>query len=174
MARFVELRRHTDNDGDVLSGDGVAAAVRIGAGLAGGYRVGVSTGAQRATQTVGCLLAGLGQAVPGGVVVEAGLRSEREDRWRAVSKQAGGGDLEAMRAVDPDLVAEESATLGAALRRVLDRLEDGERALVVGHTPTNEAAVLGLTGQLVPPLGKGAGVLVVADGDDLRVEPLDP
>jgi hypothetical protein len=34
--------------------------------------------------------------------------------------------------------------------------------------------VLGLTGQVVAPLGKGAGVLVVADGDRLRVEPLDP
>jgi hypothetical protein len=173
MARFVELRRHTDNDGDVLTGDGVAAALRIGAGLAGGYRVGVSTGAQRATQTVGCLLAGLGQPVPGGVVVEEGLRSEREDRWRAAYQRAGSGDLEALRAVDPDFVAEESAKLGAALGRVLDRLEDGERALVVGHSPTNEAAVLGLTGQLVAPLGKGAGVLVAADGDEFRVESID-
>jgi hypothetical protein len=173
MARFVELRRHTDNDGDVLSRDGVAAALRIGAGLAGGYQVAVSTGAQRATQTVGCLLAGLGQAVPGGVVVEAGLRSEREDRWRAVYRQAGSGDLEALRAVDPDFVAEESARLGAGLGRVLDRLEDGQRALAVGHSPTNEAAVLGLTGELVAPLAKGAGVLVAADGDGYRVEPLD-
>ena len=41
MARFVELRRHTDNDGDVLSDEGVAAALRLGAGLAGGYRVAV-------------------------------------------------------------------------------------------------------------------------------------
>ena len=68
MARAVELRRHTDNDGDVLSDEGVAAALRLGAGLAGGYRLAVSTGAQRATQTVGCLLAALGQPVPDGVV----------------------------------------------------------------------------------------------------------
>jgi hypothetical protein len=40
MARFVELRRHTDNDGDVLTDEGVAAALRIGAGLPGGYRLG--------------------------------------------------------------------------------------------------------------------------------------
>ena len=39
MARFVELRRHTDNDGDVLTPDGVAAALRLGDALAGGYRV---------------------------------------------------------------------------------------------------------------------------------------
>jgi broad specificity phosphatase PhoE len=173
MARFVELRRHTDNDGDVLSGEGVAAALRLGAGLAGGYRVAVSTGAQRATQTVGCLLAALGQPVQDGVVVEAGLRSEREDRWRAVAKEAGG-DLEAMRAVDPRFVDEEAAALGAALGRVVERLGDGDRALAVGHSPTNEAAVLGLTGELVAPLAKGAGVLVTEDQGSYRVEALDP
>ena len=174
MARFVELRRHTDNDGDVLSDEGVAAALRLGAGLAGRYRVAVSTGAQRATQTAGCLLAALGQPVPDGVVVEAGLRSQREDRGRAVAGEAGGGDLAAMRSVDPGFVDEEAAALGAGLGRVLERLADGERALAVGHSPTNEAAVLGLTGQLVAPLAKGAGVLVVADEGGFRVEPLDP
>ena len=80
MARSVELRRHTDNDGDALSDDGVAAALRLGGRLAGGYQVAVSTGAQRATQTVGCLLAALGQSVPDGVVVEPSLRSQQEDR----------------------------------------------------------------------------------------------
>jgi broad specificity phosphatase PhoE len=174
MTRTVELRRHTDNDGDVLSDEGVAAALRLGAGLTGGYRVAVSTGAQRATQTVGCLLAALGQPVPDGVVVEPGLRSEREDRWRAVAKEAGGGDLAAMRSADPRFVDEEAAALGAALGRVLERVGDGERALAVGHSPTNEAAVLGLTGQLVEPLAKGAGVLVAADEHGFRVEPLGP
>jgi hypothetical protein len=174
MGRSVELRRHTDNDGDVLTGDGVAAALRLGGGLAGGYRVAVSTGAQRATQTVGCLLAAIGQAVPDGVVVEAGLRSSREDRWRAVAKEADGGDLAAMREVDPGFVDEEAVALGAALGRVLARLGEGDRALVVGHSPTNEAAVLGLTGALVAPLGKGAGVLVTEDEGAFRVEPLDP
>jgi broad specificity phosphatase PhoE len=173
MSRFVELRRHTDNDGDVLSEQGVADALCIGTGLAGGYRLGVSTGAQRATQTLACLLAALGQPVPGGVIVEPGLRSQREERWRAAYQQAGSGELDALRAADPELVSQDSASLGAALRRVLERLGEGERALVVGHSPTNEAAVLGLTGQQVAPLAKGAGVLVVADGDRLQVEPLD-
>jgi Histidine phosphatase superfamily (branch 1) len=173
MSRFVELRRHTDNDGDVLSDEGVAAALRVGAGLAGGYRLGVSTGAQRATQTLACFLAALGQPVPGGVIVEPGLRSGREDDWRQAYERAGSGELAALRAADPELVAEDSARLGAALGRVLARLGEGERALAVGHSPTNEAAVLGLTGQEVQPLAKGAGVLVVADGDRFRVEPLE-
>jgi hypothetical protein len=54
----------------------------------------------------------------------------------------------------------------------LDRLPEGGRALAVGHSPTNEAAVLGLTGSIVEPIAKGAGVLVVAEGDLTRVEPL--
>ena len=94
MARFVELRRHTDSAGDVLTDQGVAAALHLGAGLTGGYRFGVSTGAQRATQTLACFLAALGQPVPGGVIVEPGLRSEREERWRAAYQRAGSGELE--------------------------------------------------------------------------------
>jgi broad specificity phosphatase PhoE len=172
MAKYVELRRHTDADGDFLTPEGVRAAADIGARLTGGYAVLVSSGAQRATQTLGCFLAALGERVPGGVAVDSGLRSQREDRWRDAYRKAGSGELEAMRAVDPELVEEDSAVLGAALARVLHALADGERALVVGHSPTNEAAVLGLTGQIVAPIAKGAGVLLVAEDDGFRIEPL--
>lgn len=56
---------------------------------------------------------------------------------------------------------------------MLDRLPEGGRALVVGHSPTTEAAVLGLTGHIVAPLGKGEGILLTEDGGAYRVEPLD-
>jgi broad specificity phosphatase PhoE len=56
MAKYVELRRHTDADGDVLTSDGVQAALEIGSRLTGDYELLVSTGAQRATQTLACLL----------------------------------------------------------------------------------------------------------------------
>jgi broad specificity phosphatase PhoE len=173
MARHIELRRHTDNDGDVLTPEGVRTALEIGSRLTGGYEIAVSTGAQRATQTLACFLAALGQPVPGGVVVEAGLRSQVEERWRAAYERAGSGTLSALRGADAELVEEDSAVLGGALRGVLDRLGDGGRALVVGHSPTNEAAVMGLTGYEVPPLAKGAGVLVVADESGFRVDALD-
>jgi broad specificity phosphatase PhoE len=173
MTRHIELRRHTDNDGDVLTPEGVRAALEIGSGLSGGYDIAVSTGAQRATQTLACFLAALGERVPGGVVVEPGLRSQVEERWRSAYERARSGTLEALRAADPELVEEDSAVLGTALRGVLDRLGDGGRALVVGHSPTNEAAVLGLTGLDVPPLGKGAGVLVIAEESGFRVDALD-
>ena len=173
VGREIELRRHTDADGDVLTAQGVAAALAIGARLRGGYHVAVSTGAQRATQTLACFLAALGQQVPGGVVVEPGLRSQVEDRWRVAYQKAGSGALGALREADPELVAEDSQRLGSALRRVLDGLPDGGRALVVGHSPTNEAAVLGLTDEIVAPLAKGAGVRVVAGDDGYHVEPLE-
>jgi hypothetical protein len=111
--------------------------------------------------------------VPAGIVVEPGLRSQVEDRWRAAYKKAGSGALGALREADPALVAEDSERLGAALRGVLDVLPDDGRAIVVGHSPTNEAAVLGLTGEIVPPLAKGAGVRVLAGDDGYQVEPLE-
>jgi broad specificity phosphatase PhoE len=173
MARYVELRRHTDSDGDALTDDGVRAALEVGRELVGGYDLLVSSGAQRATQTLACFACALGEPVPGGAVVEDGLRSRLEDRWRDAYKRAGSGDLASLREADPDLVREDSAELAAALGRVLERLPDGGRALAVGHSPTNEAAVLGLTGTIIEPMGKGAGVLVVAEGDETRVERLD-
>ena len=172
MARYVELRRHTDNDGDALTEEGVRAALEIGQQLAGGYALLVSTGAQRATQTLACFACALREPVPGGAVVEPGLRSRVEDRWREAYQRAGSGDLAALRDADPELVDEDSAVLGAALRRVFERLPEGGSALAVGHSPTNEAAVLGLTGSIVEPIAKGAGVLVIADGDQTRVEPI--
>jgi broad specificity phosphatase PhoE len=173
VAREVELRRHTDAEEDVLTEEGVAAALEIGARLRGSYHLGVSTGAQRATQTLACFLAALGEGVPAGVIVAEGLRSDHEDRWRAAYREAGSGELGALRDADPELVADDSALLGAALRRVFERLPVGDRALVVGHSPTNEAAVLGLTGEIVAPLAKGAGVLVIADEEGYRVESID-
>jgi broad specificity phosphatase PhoE len=173
MAKYIELRRHTDADGDVLTPEGVRAATEIGAHLHGGYELLVSTGAQRATQTLACFLAALGERVPGGVVVEPGLRSAQEDRWREAYQKAGSGSLDAMRSADPELIEEDSTTLGAALRRVFDALPDGGRALVVGHSPTNEAAVLGLTGEVVGPISKGEGVLIVAEDRGFRVQSLD-
>jgi broad specificity phosphatase PhoE len=172
VRREVELRRHTDADGDVLTAEGVASALEIGRRLEGGYHVAVSTGAQRATQTLACFLAARGERVPEGVVVEPGLRSDVEDRWRAAYAKARSGALADLREADPELVAEDSTRLGAALGRVLERLPDGARALVVGHSPTNEAAIYGLTGEIVRPLAKGAGAKVVVEDDEHRVEPL--
>ena len=172
MAKTIDLRRHFKNDGDVLTAEGVEAAVAAGKALTGRYQLAVSSGAQRATQAVACLLAGHGKTVAGGVIVDPGLRSAHEARWIELVTDAGGDDLEAVRALDPDFVASEAAALGDALRRVLDALDDGEAAIVVGHSPTNEAAVLGLTGQVIAPLAKGKGVRISSAAERFSVTPL--
>ena len=171
--RYVELRRHTDNEGDKLSEKGVADAEAIGqTGLRPPYAVFVSTGAERATEMLRILRRAAGQDdVP--ITVETGLRSSVEDRWREAAKAAGkGASIEEMRAVDPDLVEHETRLLGWALRRVVEGLPQGGRALVVGHSPTNEAAVLGLAGQRIAAMGKGEGVLIIEDGGRYEVRPL--
>ncbi len=171
MTRTVELRRHTEANGDVLTPEGVRAAIEIGRTLPGGYHLVISSGAHRATQTAACLLAGLGRPVTGGVVVDTAFRSKVEDRWFAAARRAAGKGLDDFRKVDPQLVESEAAMLGGALRAVFESLPDGGCALVVGHSPTTEAAVLGLTGQVVGPLAKGAGVRLVEESGSYAVEP---
>lgn len=170
--KTVELRRHTEADGDALTAEGVRAALALGTGLVGGYEVVVTSGAQRATQTAACFLAGLGQRVPGGVVVDEGFRSEQEDRWRAAAARAEGKTVEAFLAADPELAEADVARFAEALRRAFDRLPEGGIALVVGHSPMSEAAVYGLTGTVVDPLAKGAGVAVTAEAGRFQIEPL--
>ena len=142
-------------------------------GLHPPYAAFVSTGAARATQMLEILRRAAGQDdTP--ITAAAGLRSSVENRWRDAARAAGKrADLEDIRAIDPDLVERESWLLGSALRQVVAGLPEGGRALVVGHSPTTQAAVLGLAGLVVPPLGKGKGVLLVQDGGDYQVEPLD-
>ena len=171
--RYVELFRHTDNDGDALNAEGIASAEAIGRErLSPPYAFFGSSGARRAVEMVEILRRAAGQEdVP--VTEVPGLRSSVEDRWRSASSAAGkGATVEAMRGVDPDLVEKESLLLGAALRGVFDRIPDGGRALVVGHSPTNEAAVLGLASAPVGPLAKGDAVLVVEDHGRFEVRPM--
>ena len=172
MVRTVELRRHTDADGDVLTADGVRMAVEIGRRWPGAYDVLISSGAQRATQTAACFLAGMGRAVTGGVIVNSGFRSKVEDRWFAAARSAQGKDLNGFRAVDADLVDQEAKLLGAALKSVFESLHDNGSALIVGHSPTTEAAVFGLTGVVVEPVAKGGGIRIVEEEGRYKLEAL--
>ncbi len=172
--RYVELRRHTDNEGDRLTPQGAADAEMIGRDrLHPPYAALVSAGAARATQMPEILRHAAGQAgTP--ITAATGLRSSAEDRWRDAAKAAGkGADLDAIRVAGPELAGRESVLLASALRQVAGRLPEGGRALVVGHSPASEAAVFGLAGRIIPPLGKGEGVLLIEDRGDYRVEPLD-
>jgi hypothetical protein len=170
---YVELFRHTDNDGDSLTAEGLAEAEATGRGrLSPPYVFFGSTGAHRATQMVEILRRAARQEdVP--VTVVPGLRSSVEDRWRAAAAAAGkGATVEEMRSVDPDLVEKESLLLGGALRSVFEALPEAGQGLLVGHSPTNEAAVLGLAGDVVGPVAQGHAVLVVEDQGSFRVRPM--
>jgi broad specificity phosphatase PhoE len=170
--KTVELRRHTDNDGDQLSDKGVSQAREIAGRLSPPYDLYLSTGARRATQTLEIWRDATGDDKP--IQEDTGLRSDHEDRWRETYQQAGSGELAKMRDADPEFVREDSTILGAALGRVLEGLPEGGKALVCGHSPTNEAAVFGLTAETVGALGKGAGVRVILDDDGtFQVEPAD-
>src|SRR6266702_3519240 len=101
--RYVELRRHTDNDDDRLTPRGAADAEMIGRDLLHPpYAVFVSTGAARATQMLEILRRAAGQDdTP--ITAATGLRSSVEGRWREAAMAAGrGADLDAVRAIDPD------------------------------------------------------------------------
>ncbi|MGE5285735.1 MAG: hypothetical protein ACM3ML_00735 [Micromonosporaceae bacterium] len=80
--RYVELRRHTDNDGDRLTRQGAADAEAIGRNrLHPPYAAFVSSGADRATQMLEILRRAAGQdGTP--ITTVTGLRSPVEDRWR--------------------------------------------------------------------------------------------
>lgn len=172
LSKTVELRRHTANEGDVLTPEGIEAAVTIGRTLRGDYDLLISSGAQRATQTLGCFLAGSGARVDSGVRVDDRFRSEVEDKWFEAYKKAGAGDLESFKKADPKLVDSEARRFAEALKDVFASLPEGGRALVVGHSPMNEVAVYGLTGKIIAPLSKGSGVLVVSKDDSYSVEEL--
>ena len=165
MAKYVEMRRHTDNDGDYLTDGGVKSALEIGARLKNDYEVFVSSGAQRSTQTIACLVAASGLRARNGVVVDDRFRSENEDRWKDAYTRAGSGDIEAFHRADPDLVDKEAGLFATALEDLFHSLPDGARAMVVGHSPMQEAAVWGLTGHAIASLGKGEAVLVILESD---------
>jgi hypothetical protein len=117
--RYVELRRHTDNEADRLTPQGAADAEMIGrGGLHPPYAAFVSTGAARATQMLEILRRGRPGRHPDHR--GDGLRSSVENRWRDAAKAAGKrADLKEIRAIDPDLVERESWLLGLALRQVV-------------------------------------------------------
>jgi broad specificity phosphatase PhoE len=172
--RSIELRRHADRskDADALSPEGRVQAEDVGRTLPIDYDFIFVSPAKRAAETVAWFLRASTQALPPHAVVP-GLGSEVEDRWRAASKAAGAGRLDALLGEDPALVNEESGRLAGVVRELFERVPPGGRALAVGHSPLIEAAVYGLMQMIVEPLGTCEGVLLTLDdAGKLRLEEL--
>src|SRR5256714_12428628 len=154
--RYVELRRHTDNEGDRLTPRGAADAEMIGReGLPPPYAAFVSASAARATQMLEIVRHAAGQDdTP--IAAATGLRSSVENRWRDAARAAGKqADLEDIRATGPDLAGRESWLLGSALRQVGAGVPQGGRGPGAGPRPPPPAAVARPARRGGPPPGQG-------------------
>jgi broad specificity phosphatase PhoE len=172
--KILELRRHAarEKEADALTPEGRVQAEDLGRSLRVAYDVLFVSPAQRAAETAAWILRGAGKQLPDHAVVK-GLISEEENRWRAAGKAAGSSRLDVIADQDPDLVAAQSKKLADAIVSLFDRVAEGGRALVIGHTPLLEAAVYGLTGTVVEPLGECEGIaLTQQDDGDYRIEEL--
>jgi phosphohistidine phosphatase SixA len=173
--RRLEIRRHAakgaELGGDSLSPQGVEQAYNLGRSIRIGYTHLYSSGAQRATQTLACILAGMGRLVIHGVDVRPGLASPREADWREAARTAGSTSIEAILAGNEPLVREEAKRLADEVRSILGGLPEGSYALAIGHSPLAECAVYGLTGKVHAPLKECEGFLIVEQkGGRLEVE----
>lgn len=167
----LELRRHAKRaaDGDRLDPDGQILAERVGQGLVGNYVALFSSPAKRAAETAAWFLRGLGQQLPERHRVVEGLGSAVEEHWKTAVRSAGSSRIDAIEAADRDLVQQESARLASEVQLLLAEVPEDGRALAVGHSPLIEAAVYGLTGRVIEPLGECEGVLLEDDGRGVRL-----
>jgi broad specificity phosphatase PhoE len=163
--KAIEFRRHAERekDADALSDRGRSQAEEVGRTLTTGYAAVFVSPAQRTAETVAWFLRGSGQRLPGHAVVP-GLLSEQEDRWRSAGKAAGSSRLDAIAAVDPELVEGERDRLKAVVEDLFERVPEGGTALAVAHSPLIEAAVYGLTGAVIEPLAECQGVALMWHG----------
>jgi broad specificity phosphatase PhoE len=162
--RRLEIRRHAERaeDGsDRLSPEGIERAYAVGRGIRVGYTHLYTSGAQRATQTIACMLAGMGRLVPHGVAVRPGLASPREAEWKEAVRAAGTSSLADLLKVAETLVKAEATRLTAEIQSLLAELPEGAYALAIGHSPITECAAFGVTGKVVLPLGYCEGVLII-------------
>ena len=173
--RRLEIRRHaakgTELAGDSLSPEGIEQAHQLGRSIRVGYTHLFSSGAQRATQTLACILAGMGRHVLSGVTIRPGLASAREEEWRGAARTAGDTSIEGLLSQNETLIREEADRLAAEARAILAELPEGSYALAIGHSPLAECAIYGLTGKLFRPLKACEGFVIVEHrGGRLEVE----
>ena len=163
--RRLELRRHARKGtlvgGDSLSPEGIQQAYELGRSLRIGYTHLYTSGAQRATQTLACILAGMGRPVASGVVVRPGLGSIRETDWRTTVRAAGSANLDDLLRANGSLIRDESKRLADEIVAMFADLPEGAYGLAIGHTPLLECAIFGLTNKAHKPLAECEGFVVV-------------
>jgi phosphohistidine phosphatase SixA len=101
--------------------------------------------------------------------IVAELAFEDEERWHAAAKAAGSSKIDALRRRDRNLVEAEGSRVADTIQGIFDRIPDGSRAFVVGHSPLIEAAVYHLFGRVIKPLAESEGVKLTRD-DQGRID----
>lgn len=185
MKRIVTLRHSFKNpgDGDVpLSVEGQRLALEIGHRLSKFFTFSMLVGSDqiRTTQTGILILAGMGEAVEV-IVQNPGLCGPTLNEWKRVisDKDAvlprGVTLLGSIQRKDHGFYAKESKRLSNVYLEIFAGMEDSKKALVIGHSPLIEMAVVTLTGgdpNEHPALEECSGYVLILEGGKIHAEPL--
>ncbi len=148
--------RHTLNDGDVLTDEGVAAAVAIGHSLADqAFPLVVVSGMQRAAQTAACVLAVGSASGQRGVFVHQGFGSDDWKGWGDLIKRTGSDDVQDLAKADAARYERVRQRVNEAMSWTADRLGSSGEALIVSHSPIIEFAIWELSGKPPAPFERG-------------------
>jgi broad specificity phosphatase PhoE len=174
MARFAEIRRHSLKGSgahqNVLSVEGILYAQRVGAGRHDvKYHAVACSTLTRTMQTLAAFMQG-----HAGITVErfhrVDLLGGREPaRWGELVRRANGSmRVEDLLAVGEDLT-EALHHLSGTIESIAVSVQDDERALLIGHTPTIELAVHHMTRVAIEPLKELEGVVLRFDASGITL-----
>ena len=161
-------------DEDTLTPEGVHLAVATGSSMkmrrVESFTLGISSGCQRTTQTIACILAEFCQAIPSGIIVNKGLSTPRIAEWDEAIEKAGSTSFRACLSVTPSFVQTETARMAHVLKEIFAAVPfSNDRILAVGHNLLIECGVYGRTDDLskIPsePLKECAGYEIFEKDD---------
>jgi broad specificity phosphatase PhoE len=148
--------RHTLNEGDALTDEGVASALNIGSSLADrDFALVVVSGMQRTAQTAACVLAAGSTSGRNGVFVHEGFGSDDWKGWGDLIKRVGSSDVKDLARADEARYEDVRKRVKDAMNWTADRLGFPGEALIVSHSPIIEFAIWELTGKPPAPFERG-------------------
>lgn len=148
--------RHTLNDGDALTDDGVESALEVGRSLADrNFSLVVVSGMQRAAQTAACVLAAGSTSGVKGVFVHEGFGSDDWKGWGDLIKRTGSGNVQDLASADDDRYRQVRERVNDAMNWTARKLGSDGDALIVSHSPIIEFAIWELTGRPPTPFERG-------------------
>lgn len=170
----IEVRRHCPKDlvrKEMISAAGLDKGRLVGAQhMRGkGYGLIVVSPVPRTMQSAMAMIEGAGDVVldEGTVRIMKLLGQATLADW--IARSRGTGRLEVLEEADPDWVAAREVDLSAIYHEIVRLTPRGGRALVVTHTPPLELTIRALTGETIRGFKECEGVLLRAEGPNVRV-----